>query len=71
MGKVSEQGRRPIQDRLTSLLLCELPANALRKFACGSSMCVRPERTTQPSRAARSAAAPRPSKHENGGGTHR
>jgi hypothetical protein len=32
----------------TSLLLEELPANAWRKFACGSWTRVLPERTTQP-----------------------
>lgn len=32
----------------TSKLLVELPAKAFRKFACGSVMEVRPERTTQP-----------------------
>lgn len=32
----------------TSLLLVELPANAWRKFACGSWTRVLPERTTQP-----------------------
>ena len=30
------------------MLLCELPANAWRKFACGSWMCVWPARTAQP-----------------------
>lgn len=32
----------------TSLLLCELPENASRKFAYGSSMRVFPESTTHP-----------------------
>lgn len=35
-------------ERLTSLLLCELPSNALRKLTCGSATRVLPDRTTQP-----------------------